>query len=156
VARLEVPAERRRLWWNVESPEQNYGLIAARPASLRRTLDGRGDDWPEDVAPLQAAADEAYLWVKANATWKGHFRLALDTYDVVGRFRTMDSKGRPIDTTVTLPDQVGGGTAKDALDVARQIAASGAFAKCMGRNLINYALADVSAGAAAVPAVGRR
>jgi hypothetical protein len=54
-------------------------LIAARPASLQRTLDGRADDWPDEAAPLQAAADEAYLWVKANATWKGRFRLALDT-----------------------------------------------------------------------------
>lgn len=80
VTRLEVPVERRRLWLNVESPEQNYGLLAARPASLQRTLDGRGEDWPADTAPLQAAADEAYLWVKAVTPWRGHFRLALDTY----------------------------------------------------------------------------
>jgi hypothetical protein len=76
------------------------------------------------------------------------YGLAVDTYDVIGRYRTQDSHGRPIDTTVTLPVQVGGGTAKDALEVAQSIAASGGFAKCMGRNLINYALADVSAGAA--------
>ena len=50
VARLEVPAERRPLWLNVESPEQNYGLMAARPASLQRRLDGRGEDWPDDRA----------------------------------------------------------------------------------------------------------
>ena len=80
VARLEVPAERRRLWLNVESPEQNYGLMAARPGSLQRKLDGRGDDWPQDTGPLQAAADEAYLWVKVDTPWDGHFRLALDTY----------------------------------------------------------------------------
>lgn len=79
VARLEVPAERRPLWLNVESPEQNYGLMAARPASLQRTLDGRGEDWP-DTGPLQAAADEAFLWVKVATPWRGHFRLALDTY----------------------------------------------------------------------------
>jgi hypothetical protein len=78
------------------------------------------------------------------------YGLALDTFDVIGRHRSVDSKNRPIDTTVTLPDQIGGGTAKDALEVAQQIAASGAFTKCMGRNLINYALADVSAGAAEI------
>lgn len=76
------------------------------------------------------------------------YGLAVDTYDVIGRYRSVDPQGRPIDTTVTLPDQVGGGSAKDALEVAAKIAASGGFAKCMGRNLINYSLADVSAGAA--------
>lgn len=97
VTRLEVPVERRRLWLNVESPEQNYGLIAARPASLQRKLDGRGDDWPADTAPLQAAADEAYLWVKANATWKGRFRLALDTYAPERGERTLPE---PVETGV--------------------------------------------------------
>jgi hypothetical protein len=86
VARLEVPAERRRLWLNAESPEQNYGLIAARPAPPLK-LDGRDDDWVPGVdllrtpigsgvggAPkppwtalhpgsLMATADEAYLWI---------------------------------------------------------------------------------------------
>ena len=78
------------------------------------------------------------------------YGLALDTFDVLGRYRDKDDKGRPIDTSVTLPDQVGGGAAKDIVEVAHKIAASGAFAKCMGKNLTNYALADVSAGAAAV------
>jgi hypothetical protein len=36
------------------------------------------------------------------------------------------------------------------VEVALQIADTGAFAKCMGRNLINYALADTSAGAAEI------
>lgn len=76
------------------------------------------------------------------------YGLSVDSYDVIGRFRTQDPEGRPIDTSVTLPNQIGGGSAKDALEVAQKIAASGGFAKCMGRNLINYALADVSAGAA--------
>jgi tetratricopeptide (TPR) repeat protein len=80
VARLEVPAERRRLWLNVESPEQNYGLLAARPASLSLTLDGDASDWPGEPADLQAAADEAYLWVLVRAPGLRHVRLALDTY----------------------------------------------------------------------------
>ncbi len=78
------------------------------------------------------------------------YGLAVDSYDVIGRYRTMDSQGRPIDTRVTLPVQVGGGTAQDVLEVAQKIADSGGFAKCMGRNLINYALADVSSGAAEI------
>src|SRR5690606_29621342 len=80
------------------------------------------------------------------------YGLALDSYDVLGRFRTVDSHGRPIDTSVTLPEQVGGENAADILEVADKLAASGAFGRCMGQNLINYALADVSAGAATIQA----
>ncbi len=76
------------------------------------------------------------------------YGLALDEYDLVGRFREVDAEGRSIDTSVTLPDQIGGGSAADIVEVAQQIAGTGAFAKCMGRNLINYFLADVSAGSA--------
>jgi hypothetical protein len=76
------------------------------------------------------------------------YGLAIDTFDVVGRYREKDDHGMPIDPSVTLPAQVGGGTAKDILEVAQKIDASGGFAKCMGKNLVNYALADTSAGAA--------
>ncbi len=78
------------------------------------------------------------------------YGLALDTYDVLGRYREMDAHGRPIDPSVTLPEQVGGGYAQNIVEVADRVAASGAFAKCMGQNLVNYALADVSAGAATI------
>jgi hypothetical protein len=49
-----------------------------------------------------------------------------------------------------LPDVVGGGDASNIVDVATLLAASGAFGRCMGQNLVNYALADVSAGAASI------
>jgi 2-phospho-L-lactate transferase/gluconeogenesis factor (CofD/UPF0052 family) len=78
------------------------------------------------------------------------YGLALDSYDVLGRHRLVDPHGRPIDTTVTLPQEVGGGDAADIIEVADKLATSGAFSKCMGQNLVNYALADVSAGAATI------
>jgi hypothetical protein len=78
------------------------------------------------------------------------YGLALDTFDVIGRYRDKDHEGRPIDPSVTLPVQVGGGTAKDIVEVGQKLAASGAFSKCMSQNLVNYALADVSAGAATI------
>ena len=78
------------------------------------------------------------------------YGLALDTFDVLGRYRDKDAQGRPIDPSVTLPEQIGGGTAKDIVEVGQKLAANGAFAACVGKNLMNYALADVSAGAAAI------
>jgi hypothetical protein len=78
------------------------------------------------------------------------FGVALENYDLIGRFRTSDDAGRPIDSSVTLPDQIGGGSAANMVEVAQQIASTEAFAKCMGRNLINYALADTSAGSSEI------
>jgi Protein of unknown function (DUF1592)/Protein of unknown function (DUF1588)/Protein of unknown function (DUF1595) len=78
------------------------------------------------------------------------YGLALDTFDVLGRYRDKDHEGRPIDPSVELPVQVGGGLAKDIVEVGQKLADSGAFGKCMSQNLINYALADVSAGAATI------
>lgn len=78
------------------------------------------------------------------------FGLALDTFDVLGRYREVDAEGRAIDPSVTLPKEVGGGDAQNIVEVAQTLATSGAFEKCMGQNLVNYALADVSAGAATI------
>jgi len=50
---FEVPAERKPLWLNVLDPEENYGLLAARPGatSWKVKVDGRAEDW-NGVAPL--------------------------------------------------------------------------------------------------------
>lgn len=44
---IELPAERRHLWFNPMNPEQNFGLIALRPGSEERFhfVDGEGDEW---------------------------------------------------------------------------------------------------------------
>ena len=78
------------------------------------------------------------------------YGLALDTFDVLGRYRTMDAKGRPIDPSVTLPVTIGGQTAKDIVEVAKILAENGAFAKCMGKNLVNFGFADASSGSAEI------
>ncbi len=103
VAPLEVPAERRRLWFNAESPEQSYGLIAARPARAGIRLDGDPGDWSglpplasaepaeggwASLRELRATSDEGYLYLflatggaAAPLDWsRVSFRLALDTY----------------------------------------------------------------------------
>jgi tetratricopeptide (TPR) repeat protein len=56
---FEVPYERNPLWLNALDPEQNYGLVAARPGkdAWRIRIDGRDDDW-KDV-PLLAAKPAA-------------------------------------------------------------------------------------------------
>jgi hypothetical protein len=78
------------------------------------------------------------------------YGVALENYDLIGRYRETDDAGRVIDSSVTLPYQIGGGDAANMVEVAQKIAETSVFAKCMGRNLVNYALADTSAGAAQI------
>lgn len=116
VAPLELPAENRRRWFNAESPEQSYGVLAARPARVALRLDGDASDWAS-IAPLVAeeaqeargwaslrslrlAADEGYLHVLLQTDGQGapdwsalRYRLAIDTYDDARGERTLPSPG---------------------------------------------------------------
>lgn len=109
----------------------------------------------EEDHPDATERELAELRMEAPLCGKCHlsidpFGLALDTFDVLGRYREVDAEGRAIDASVTLPKEVGGGDAQNIVEVAQILATSGAFEKCMGQNLVNYALADVSAGAATI------
>ena len=105
VAPLEVPDLRRRLWFNAESPEQSYGILAARPGATSIRLDGDPRDWKGvpplvsetsstgtgwgDLRALRVTSDEGYLHLLLETGGAGHeldwsgagFRLAFDTYD---------------------------------------------------------------------------
>lgn len=117
VAPLEVPAERRHLWFNAESPEQSYGLIAARPARAGIRVDGDPADWAAlpalaaaepaqggwaTLRELRATSDEGYLYLllvtgggPAPPDWSRlSFRLALDTYAPERGERELPPPGR--------------------------------------------------------------
>ena len=70
------------------------------------------------------------------------YGLALENFDLIGRFRTMDTEGRPIDASVTLPAVVGGKAAMNAVEVGKALAVSGALSSCVGTKLLTYALAE--------------
>ncbi|HEX4824604.1 MAG TPA: hypothetical protein VFV19_09830 [Candidatus Polarisedimenticolaceae bacterium] len=103
VAPLTIPAERRRLWFNAESPEQSYGLLAYRPAEPIR-VDGDPSDWlgPAYLTAKNANAsgwgtiketrvtsDEGYVYLLLRTAggpkppdWTTtSFHVAIDTYD---------------------------------------------------------------------------
>jgi hypothetical protein len=70
------------------------------------------------------------------------FGLVLDAYDVVGRYRTVDDLGHPVDTHATLPAELGGGTVESAVEVADVLAKSDLFTNCMARSMLQYAFLD--------------
>jgi hypothetical protein len=82
------------------------------------------------------------------------YGLVLEYYDNLGRYRTTDQLGRPVDGTVTLPDVVGGGTVMSAVELAERLAASPTFTSCMARSVLQYALVDFTAPVE-VPRVGK-
>lgn len=72
------------------------------------------------------------------------YGVALDNYDTIGRYRTTDPEGRPIDASVTLPRSAGSVTAKDTIEMEAQIANNPGFASCVAKNMLNWALAEGS------------
>jgi hypothetical protein len=72
------------------------------------------------------------------------YGLALENFNVIGAYRDTDPEGRPIDASVTLPRTAGGGTVTTAAQMATEMLESGAFANCVSKNLLAYALAEGS------------
>jgi hypothetical protein len=117
--------------------------------------------FPEDMMTLDKIADAKAALVNASAREQSVYRtttpsclgchqnfdaygLALESYDAIGRYRTMDPQGRVIDSSVTLPASAGGGLAKDTIDMETQVANAPGFAACVAKNMLNWALAEGS------------
>jgi tetratricopeptide (TPR) repeat protein len=104
-APLEIPADRRRLWFDAESPEQSYGLIANRPRTPVR-VDGDPSEWTgrpylssgaqrggggwERIDETRLDSDEGYLYLLLRTEGgpeppdlggRVAYRVAIDTYD---------------------------------------------------------------------------
>jgi hypothetical protein len=73
------------------------------------------------------------------------YGLVLEWYDTLGRYRTVDTLNKPVDGTTTLPDVIGGGTVKTAVELAEKLAASPTFTNCMATTVLQYALVDFTA-----------
>ncbi|HKO53045.1 MAG TPA: DUF1588 domain-containing protein, partial [Polyangiaceae bacterium] len=72
------------------------------------------------------------------------YGLALDTYDSIGRYRTVDPEGRPIDPSVTLPALFNNEVATDTVSMQTKIAQNPGFTACFSKNMLNWALAEGS------------
>jgi hypothetical protein len=70
------------------------------------------------------------------------YGLVMENYDVVGVYRTVAEYGA-VDATSFLPPMLGGGPVANAVDMAHQLAQSGAFSNCMTKSMMQYALSTV-------------
>jgi len=70
------------------------------------------------------------------------YGLVLEWYDVVGRFRTVDDLGKPVDGHTTLPPEVGGAEVQTAIQLADVLTRSDVFTNCLAKSALQYALVD--------------
>src|SRR6185436_13105562 len=70
------------------------------------------------------------------------YGLVLEWYDVVGRFRTVDDLGKPVDGHTTLPPEVGGTEVQTAIQLADVLTRSDVFTNCLAKSALQYALVD--------------
>jgi hypothetical protein len=113
--------------------------------------------FPEDLASAieEISAGQKDMTEREKAEYRGSttpcngchssfdaYGIALENFDLVGRFRTTDDQGRSIDASVILPPVVGGQTAQNPVEVGTALASSGAFSACVVTKLLTYALAE--------------
>ena len=99
---FEVPEDQRAFWFNAESPEQSYGLWAARPLAPV-SLTGQADEWR--AAPrLASAAADADAEAHADAATDGwlHLRGLRAKHDAGYLYVLLETDGRgPVDWSQT-------------------------------------------------------
>ena len=83
---FEIPYENRKLWHNMENPEQNFGILALE--NREKTIDGSFKDWQMPDSQhirLSADADATYFYLAAKLPDfdfnKNNLYIAIDTYD---------------------------------------------------------------------------
>ncbi|HDQ99843.1 MAG TPA: hypothetical protein ENN51_06125 [candidate division WOR-3 bacterium] len=95
VDEFSVPADRVRLWHNVQNPEQCFGMVKFGREMV--TVDGDTSDWTgrplaqardpgSGITALRAAADEEYCYLRLDLArepdWSRYvIGIAIDTYD---------------------------------------------------------------------------
>jgi hypothetical protein len=106
--------------------------------------DTRGLPDPAQTAQEQAAMRSAQPACNGCHAQFDPYGLALENYDAIGRYRTTDGVGRPIDAHTTLPAAVGGGAVANGVELAQKLATNPAFINCMARVLLQYAMVDAA------------
>ncbi|MCF7804845.1 MAG: hypothetical protein K9N46_04140 [Candidatus Marinimicrobia bacterium] len=85
---FETPFHDRKLWHNMENPEQNFGILAME--SRQRTIDGNFTDWGDawksaGTMRYQFHADPSYFYMAMEFDsldfTRHNLRIPVDTYD---------------------------------------------------------------------------
>jgi hypothetical protein len=135
-----------------------HGLVTPRGLLVAATLlcmppPGPDASGPPDPASKPFAQQTSREQVAARAAQPScsachaqfdPYGLALDNYDDLGRYRTIDDLGQPVDAHTTLPAAIGGDAVANGVQLAQKLATKPAFTSCMARALLQYAMVDAS------------
>jgi hypothetical protein len=147
----------------------SLGFLTSRSRPDQQSVVGRGlsvndsilcqqnPAFPEALADQikNLSAQQANLSERERANYRGTsspcmgchpsfdpYGISLENFDVIGRFRTTDPEGRPIDASVTLPPVADSRVATNAVEMGKALAETGAFSSCVATKLLTYALAE--------------
>ena len=111
-----LPADRGRLWLDVMSPEENFGILSYYPLpGWSKTVDGKADDWtsadfvaaykadPPDAPVVQLAADPAFLYIHIQLSEMGTPNLSQAPL-IIGISTAEGATGNTHLGSLTLPD----------------------------------------------------
>jgi hypothetical protein len=68
--------------------------------------------------------------------------LVLGNFDAIGRYRSMDAAGRPIDASAVLPPQLDSKPIEGAAGLASALIEDDRLAACLARSFLDLALTD--------------
>ena len=127
----------KALFTCVETPAPPDSLV--EPSSLTGVGNLDAQTAQQQVA-FRAAAPEC---ATCHASFDP-YGLVLDWYDVVGRYRTIDDLGKPVDGHTKLPAEVGGAEIDTAVELADLLSKSDVFTNCLAKSVLVDALVDAS------------
>lgn len=155
---LELPPTRAgllmRAGWEAMHSRPDATSVIGRGMGVRRLLCPPSQT-PPDIVPTPEPADVVDASEQERAAYRmttpvckdchleiDPLGLALEDLDRIGRFRTTDRAGRPIDASATLPPFAGGATVSGALELSHALPED-RVALCLSRSFIAYARGNV-------------
>jgi hypothetical protein len=144
----------------------NRGSVVARGLVIQETMlcivtPGPPDSLKSAVAAAMNSLDTQTVHQQVASRANGicgachshfdPFGLVLDNYDDIGKYRTIDDLGGPVDSTTSMPVELGGEPVTNAIDFAQKLAANPGFTNCMAETVLQYAMTDIFSAPVNVP-----
>lgn len=100
----------------------------------------------EQTGQQQAAARAGNPTCKVCHGTFDSFGLPLEFYDAIARYRTKYDylNDTPIDGTATLPEEAGGKTIHNAVELSQALVDTPAFTNCVAKSMLQYSLTELS------------
>lgn len=116
----------------------------ANPPYVHPPEDPSVDPVPSESTTQRERADfraETPVCAGCHSMFDG-YGLALERFDIIGRYRTTDARGRPIDPSVTLPETAQGSVVSSAEELGRALSRPELWSTCLAEAFLRFAMAE--------------